>query len=70
VVEIPDLPCLLRPSNGDHLLLRTLGGHDGQVPGQQVIPGITVLNLYEITGSAELGDVSGENDLHLISSSS
>ena len=34
VIEIPDLPGLLRPADRRHLLFRALGGHDGQPPGQ------------------------------------
>jgi UDP-N-acetylglucosamine 1-carboxyvinyltransferase len=69
VVEVADLPGLLGSTNRRHLLLRALGGRDGQPAREQVIACVAVLDLYEVAGRAQLGNVSSEDDLHLVASS-
>src|SRR5690606_24741258 len=46
------------------LLLATLGPGGAQLAGQQVVAGVAVLDLDDVTGRAESGDRLGENELH------
>jgi hypothetical protein len=70
VIEVADLPGLLGPADGGHLLFRALGGQDGEAAGQQVVAGVPVLDVDQIAGTAESGDVSGKDNLHVIAPSS
>src|SRR5690606_666975 len=57
----------LDATDGLDLLLRALGGDDGQVARQQVVAGVAVLDLDDVARVAETGHVSSEDDLHDVS---
>ena len=45
------------------LTLRALGPRGGQLAGQEVVAGVTVLDLDDVADRAEVGHVVGENEL-------
>ena len=46
------------------VLLRTAGRHDRQAAGQQEVATVPVLDLDGVTGSAEVVDLSGQDQFH------
>ena len=60
------LPLGAGPSHGLGLLDGSLARGEGQVPGQQVVPGVARRDLDDVTLVAERSDVGVEYDLHRI----
>src|SRR5690606_22910511 len=63
VVQVTDAPCLLDPTDGADVLLRALGGRDREATRQQVVTRVTVLDLNDVTGAAEVRHVGRQDDL-------
>ena len=64
VPEVADLAGLAGPTDRVDLLLRAAGGHDGQPARKQVVAAVAVLDLDDVAGRAEIGHVTGEDELH------
>ena len=64
VPEVADLARLAGPTDRVDLLLRAAGGHDRQPARKQVVAAVAVLDLDDVAGRAEIGHVTGEDELH------
>jgi hypothetical protein len=53
--------------DGVDLLLAALRPRGGQAAAEEEVAGVAVLDVDDVTGGAEAGDLVGEDDLHLVS---
>ena len=63
VVERRDLARLAGLADRGDLLLRTLGPAVARPRGSEVVAGVAVLDLDDVTGRTEAGDLVGEDEL-------
>ena len=62
---IADLAGVTRTLDALDLLLRALGPRDRVVAGQQEVAGVTVTDLHDVAGDAEVLHGCSEDELHL-----
>src|SRR5581483_3617641 len=61
-----DLADLASPADRVDVLLAALGPADGVAARDQVVAGVAVLDLDDVAGGTEAGDLVGEDDLHAV----
>jgi hypothetical protein len=64
VTEVAHLPHLTSAADLRDLLLGAAGGQNGHSLRDEVIASVAVLDLDEVTGTAEIADFLSENELH------
>src|SRR5690606_14638283 len=63
--EVADRPRVTRLADRGDLRLRAAGPPDRVPTRQQVVAAVAVLDLDDVAGRAETGDLVGENELHV-----
>ena len=66
LLERPDLAGGARVADDRDLLLTALGPGHGVPPGDKVVAAVAVLDLDDVPGGTEAGDLLGEDELHLV----
>src|SRR5581483_12117289 len=64
VAEIADLTRRPGPLDRRDLLLAALGPGDREALREKEVAAVAVLHLNDVAGSAEVGYIAGQNDLH------